>query len=500
MRDAGCGTRGPGLEARGSGAASAGGSPGCSSGRDGRPHTPVSRLATDDWRLSLRIPRRVSGIPYLVALALAFAAVLAPSRARAQTLSPAEQKIKAYVEQHQADEVALLEHAVDIQSQTMDFAGVRHIGALFRATLDSLGFETRWISMPDSVNRAGHLFAERKGAHGKRVLLIGHLDTVLEGDELRWSRHDSIGAGAGSSDMKGGDVAILYALKALNSIGALNGTNIIVAMTGDEESAGDPLSISRGDLIAAAKRSDVALAFEGGSPDNATVARRGASGWILTVTGRQAHSAGIFNPRVGYGAVFEAARILDGFRQTLAGEQYLTFNPAIILGGADVSYDSTRIAGTASTKLNIISPKVIVHGDLRFISEEQKAQARAKMREIAEHDHLPGTSATISFQDEYPAMSPTKANYALLATFDSVSQALGYGPVQALDAGKRGAGDVSFVAPFVTGLDGLGVSGGGAHTPKETVDLNSLPMATERAAVLIYRLTHDQGRGAHATP
>ncbi|HEX6967129.1 MAG TPA: M20/M25/M40 family metallo-hydrolase [Gemmatimonadaceae bacterium] len=441
------------------------------------------------------------GSTFRLPLVLAFVAFVIPSIAAAQTLSPAERKIKTYVEQHQADEIALLERAVNIKSQTMDFAGVRAMGALFRATLDSLGFETRWIGMPDSVNRAGHLFAERKGAHGKRVLLIGHLDTVLEGDELRWSRRDSIAAGAGSSDMKGGDVVILYALKALDSIGALDGTRIIVAMTGDEESAGDPLSVSRGDLIAAGKRSDVALAFEGGVRDNATVARRGASGWILTVTGHQAHSAGIFNPHVGYGAVFEAARILDGFRRALAGQQYLTFNPAIILGGADVSYDTTKVSGSASTKLNIIAPKVIVHGDLRFISDEQLTQARATMREIAEHDHLPGTSAEISFQDEYPAMSPTKANYALLATFDSVSQALGYGPVHALDASKRGAGDVSFVAPYVTGLDGLGVSGDGAHTPKETVDLNSFPMATERAAVLIYRLTHEQaGRPTRTTP
>jgi glutamate carboxypeptidase len=430
----------------------------------------------------------------IVAVLAALVPWLAPARSVAQTLSPAEQRIKAYVEQHQTDEIALLEKAVNIESATMDFAGVRATGALFRHALDSLGFQTRWISMPDSVNRAGHLFAERTGTHGQRVLLIGHLDTVLEGDELHWSRHDSVAAGAGSSDMKGGDVAILYALKALDSIGALDGTRIIVAMTGDEERAGNPLSVSRGDLVAAGKRSDVALAFEGGSADNATVARRGDSRWTLTVHGRQSHSAGIFNPRVGDGAVFEAARILDGFRTALAGQQYLTFNPALILGGANVTVDTEHVAGTAATKLNIIAPVTIVNGDLRFLTEAQKAAARARMREIATHGNLPQTSATITFQDEYPAMSPTKANYALLARFDSVSRALGYGPVAALDPGKRGAGDVSFVAPYVTGLDGLGVSGDGSHTPRETIDLTSLPMATERAAVLIYRLTRDAVR------
>ncbi|HEX5436293.1 MAG TPA: M20/M25/M40 family metallo-hydrolase [Gemmatimonadaceae bacterium] len=413
-----------------------------------------------------------------------------PRSAAAQRLSAQEQKLKSYVEQHQQEEIALLRQSVNIKSATMDLSGVRAVGALYRQVLDSLGFHTRWISMPDSVNRAGHLFAERTGTHGKRVLLIGHLDTVLEADSLRWGMvNDSTAKGAGSADMKGGDVAILYALRALNSIGALDGTNIIVAFSGDEERAGSPLSVSRGDLIAAGKRSDVALAFEGGSRDNATVARRGDSRWMLTVHGRQSHSAGIFHRGVGDGAVFETARILDGFRRALWREKYLTFNPAIIVGGADVTYDTVHVAGTAASKLNIIAPVTIVNGDLRFLTESQKARARARMRRIAEHDNLPETSATITFHDEYPAMAPTKANYALLASFDSVSRALGYGLVKALDPGKRGAGDISFVAPYVTGLDGLGVSGTGSHTPRERVNLNSLPMATERAAVLIYRLT-----------
>jgi glutamate carboxypeptidase len=322
------------------------------------------------------------------------------------------------------------------------------------------------------------------------VLLIGHLDTVFEGEGQRFVRQDSIGRGAGTSDMKGGDVAIVWALKALQSIGALNGTNVIVAFTGDEESAGDPLSVARADLINAAKRSDVALAFEGGSTGSATIARRGASSWQLRVTGRQSHSSGIFADGVGYGAVFEAARILDGFRQALAGQKYLTFNPAVMAGGTDVQYDTLHSSGQTAGKLNIVPRSVVVQGDLRFLSEEQKDRARATMREIVDK-HLPGTSATITFADEYPAMSPTVENEQLLARLDTVSRALGYGPVTAGDPGRRGAGDVSFVAPFLPGLDGLGVSGSGSHTPDESVLLPSIRASAERAALLIYRLTRE---------
>jgi glutamate carboxypeptidase len=431
----------------------------------------------------------------LAGLTLGAGALLAAHDARAQrapTLDATERRIREAVRAGTEDQIAFLGRVVDIGSGTMNPAGVRRVGAVFRAAFDSLGFTTRWVDMPASMNRAGHLIAEHKGkAGGKRLLLIGHLDTVFEGEGQQFVRSDSTAKGAGSSDMKGGDVIILYALKAMQRAGTLKDANVTVVFTGDEESAGEPLDVARRDLIEAAKRSDAALAFEGGNRDNATVARRGASSWMLRVTGRQAHSAGVFGEGAGYGAIYEAARILDEFRRTLAGEPNLTFNPGAIVGGTDVTFDSARVAGTTASKLNIVSRTAVVAGDLRFLAEEQKEKARARMREIVSKS-LPGTSAEISFQDEYPAMSPTPGNYALLAVYDSVSQALGYGRVEALDPGRRGAGDVSFVAPFVDGLDGLGALGSGSHSPDERVSLTALPMQTERAALLLHRLSRQK--------
>jgi glutamate carboxypeptidase len=403
-------------------------------------------------------------------------------------LSSVEQKIRAYVRAHEAEEIGLLQQAVDISSGTLNLEGVRQVGKLFDPQFKAIGFDTRWVALPDAVGRAGHFFAEHNGSRGKRLLLIGHLDTVFEGEGERFVRYDTLAAGAGSSDMKGGDMVILYALKALQSVGALDGTQIIVALTGDEEDAGALFDVSRKPLIDAAKRSDIALGFEEDA-GKGTVARRGMGGWQLVVTGRQAHSSGIFSPGTSYGAIYEAARILNEFREKLSSEQYLTFNPAVIVGGTDVTYDSSRIAGTAAGKDNIIAPKVFARGDLRFISREQEAKAREEMRAIVAQ-HLPGTSATITFEDGNPAMPPTPGNYKLLATLDSVSRALGNGPVEALDPGKRGAGDISFVSDYVDALDGLGVIGMRSHTPDERVDLRSIAPATERAAILIYRLTH----------
>lgn len=428
-------------------------------------------------------------------VAASFAAVfaLAPLTASGQTaLTPAEQKIRETIDRSHDAQIAYLERVVNIPSNTLNLAGVRQVGAVFRASLDSLGFQTRWAALPDATERAGHLVAEHKGKAGAvRILLIGHLDTVVEPTGPTWVRTDSIAKGVGSGDMKGGDVIILYALKALQAAGTLKDMNVTIVFTGDEEHPGDPLSVTRKDLIDAAKRTDIALAFEGGNRSDATTARRGASSWRVTATGRQAHSAGVFGG-AGYGAIYEIARIVDEFRIQLAGEQYLTFNTATILGGTDVEYDTVGIKGSAASKLNIIPKSAVAQGDLRFISEEQKDRTRAKMREIVAK-HLAGTDAKIVFQDEYPAMSPTAGNARILAAYDTASQALGYGPVRALDPGARGAGDVSFVAPLIDGIDGLGALGSGAHAPDERVNLNALQMQTERAALLLERLGKQNG-------
>jgi glutamate carboxypeptidase len=414
--------------------------------------------------------------------------------ATAQPLSPREARIRGYIAANFEGAVSLLQRSVNIASGTFNLAGVRAVGALFRKELDSLGFTTRWIELPAALRRAGHLVGEWTGPRalpqGKRLLLIGHLDTVFEGPGQRFVRRDTVARGAGTDDDKGGDVAIILALKALKHVGALDEMRVIVIMTGDEEAAGRPLSVSRRDLIELARRSDVALAFEGGDATNATIARRGASEWILRVQGRQGHSSQVFRPGAGYGAIYEAARILTEFREALDKQPYLTFNPGTIVGGTDVTYDSAEVRGTTRSRTNIIARSAVVQGDLRFLTEGQRDSARATMRAIVA-DNLPGTSATISFDDGYPGMPPTDGSRALLALFSRVSQDLGYPAVEGLPPERRGAGDISFVSGIIPGLDGLGVSGFGAHSPDEGVYLPSLKLAAERAAVLMMRLSRD---------
>lgn len=403
-----------------------------------------------------------------------------------------EQSLVKHIDQHQDSAMALLEQVVNINSGTLNFEGVKKIGDIFRKKFTALGFETRWVD-GTPFQRSGHLVAEHAGK-GPRLLLIGHLDTVFEKDSP-FQRFqvidDSTASGPGIGDMKGGDVIIVQALLALHEVGVLKNMNITVVMTGDEERSGRPLDLARKDLIEAAEAADIAIGFENGDgdPTTAIVTRRGSTGWTLRVKGKPAHSSQIFREDVGAGAIYEAARILNAFYQKLAGEQYLTFNPGLILGGTDVDYEASKARGSAFGKNNVVAGQVVVSGDLRTISPGQLERAKATMQAIVSR-HRPQTSAELKFRDSYPPLAPTAGNRRLLAIFDQVSRDLGFGPVTEVDPMRAGAADVSFTAGHVEmAIDGLGLGGADDHTVNETGDLRTLPMQTKRAAVLLYRLS-----------
>ena len=403
-----------------------------------------------------------------------------------------ERAIAAYVDAHNAEALALLERVVNINSGTQNFAGVREVGSIFMSSLERLGFKSRWVDGAP-FQRAGHLVAEHAGA-GPKILLIGHLDTVFERDSpfQKFQRvGESTATGPGIIDMKGGDVIILQALAALDAAGALKNMHVTVVMTGDEEDGGRPLAKSREALVAAAKGADVAIGFEDGpgDPRYAVTARRGTMDWQLRVKGTPAHSSQIFREEFGHGAIFEAARLLNAFREKMGGEEHLTFNPGVILGGTSVEYDGAQTRGTAFGKTNVIAEQTVVAGDLRTLSPAQLDHAMKTMQAIAAAPS-PRTQATLTFGEGYPPLAPTDGNARLLAVYDRASRDLGFGPVVAVNPDKAGAADVSFVAGEAKMiLDGVGLMGHDDHTPGETADLSTLPSQTTRAAITIYRVS-----------
>jgi glutamate carboxypeptidase len=406
--------------------------------------------------------------------------------------SSAEQRIAKHVDARVPASIGLLERIVNVNSGTMHLEGVRRVADMMAPEFEALGFEPRWI---DGVawNRAGHLIAERRGRRGTpHVLLIGHLDTVFEADSpfQRFERVDERHArGPGTTDMKGGIVVMLVALGALADARALDGLSVTVVLMGDEEKIGAPREPARRDLLAAADAADIAIGFEDGDgdPKTAVVARRGSSEWRLATAGRASHSSQIFSPEVGSGAIYESARILAAFHDSLGGDPTLTFSPGLIAGGTTAALDD---AGRASAfgKTNVVAESTFVAGDLRALTLEQRDMAEATMRRIAARN-LPHTSARITFEHKYPPLAPGEGNRRLLELFDQASRDLGFGEVRAVDPAKAGAADVSFTAGRVdAALDGVGLMGSGGHTVEETADLATLPMNAKRVALLLRRI------------
>ncbi len=412
-------------------------------------------------------------------------------------LSGIETKIATTIKNSRQEAVSLLERVVNINSGTMNFEGVKQVGDIFAEELKSLGFNTQWVD-GKAFNRAGHLLANigKDKADTTKILLIGHLDTVFS-KQSKFQKFrpidDRYTAGPGITDMKGGDIIIISALRALKVNGLLNKMAITVIMTGDEEKRGSPYDVSAKSLVDAGKWADVALGFEDGdgNPKTAVISRRGAAGWKLEVTGRPAHSSQIFREGYGYGAIFETARILNSFREKLSTVDNLTFNPGVIVGGTRAELDPSAVSGNAFGKDNVIAGKVIVKGDLRAITPKQLEESRSIMRKIVANN-LDLTSAKIHFHDGYPPMPPSANNRKLLKIYDAISQQLNYGSVQAVDPRKAGAADISFVANYVDmAMDGLGLMGPGGHTVKEKADMNTLTSQTQRAAILMYRLSNN---------
>ena len=409
--------------------------------------------------------------------------------------APRDAKEKALVRQVDAGEKAsieLLEQIVNVNSGTMNFAGVRKVGDLLRPKFEALGFKVNWVDGAPFA-RAGHLVATRAG-RGPHVLLIGHLDTVFEPDHplQKWERVDAnIARGPGTSDMKGGIIVGLAALDALRAAKVLDSLQITVVLHGDEEDSGRPLDLARRDLIEAAKAADIAIGLENAAndPKTAVTARRSSTGWVVNVKAKSEHSSQIFADDVGAGAAYELGRILNGFYQEVRGAEFVTFNPGLIASSTQVNFKREPLGATVSGKNNIIAPVAIASGDLRTLTKQELDETRAKMRKVVENGNLPHTSAEISFTDSYPPMARTPGNRKLLSMYDSVSRDLGFGPVTEVNPRNAGAADISFAADHVEmAIDGLGLLGGGSHTPEEFADLRTYEIQTQRLAVLLYRL------------
>jgi glutamate carboxypeptidase len=439
---------------------------------------------------------------FVAGAGVCFATMALAQNPQSTTIVPVELAMVKAVDVETPAAVALLENIVNINSGTMNLAGVVAVKDVIAPRIESLGFKVQWVPMQSIDGRAGDLVAEHPcpagtGKCGKRLLLIGHMDTVFEPSNTfqKYSivpgTNGNVATGPGVNDMKGGLVVMLTALDAMKSAGALDKTEIRIVLSGDEERHGSPVSVSRKDMIDAAKKSDVALEFESGGivdgKEVQSISRRSAGSWRLETTGKTGHSSQVFGERMGDGAIYELTRILDAFRKELR-EPGLTYNVGLVLGGATATMNANGTGGEAMGKTNVIPPAALALGDMRTLDNDQTTRIQAKMRAIVA-DHLPRTGAVITFEEGYPAMAPTEAGHALVKKMNEVNVALGLPVMAEMDPMLRGAGDIAFVAPYVPGLVGTGAMGEGSHAEGETIYLDSIPKQAKRMALFMYRLS-----------
>ena len=385
-----------------------------------------------------------------------------------------------------------------INSGTLNPEGVRAVGELYRADLEALGFKTRWIDMPPAMKRAGHLVATHEGDQGKRVLLLGHMDTVFEkGSSVPlWERRGDRVRGQGVNDMKGGDVIMIQALRALKARARWT-----------ERTSRSCSPATRSAPVRRCRRRAPRWWRWAGAPTTRCRSRAATSTAAWTGQHRAPFLGRLGAAGQGQGGAFDGRVLVAiGFwrhlrvrahpqRISRAGDRARPdLQPGPGFGGTNISYADDTATASAFGKSNVIARDAEVLGDLRYLSPEQGERARQKMQAIVSSGNLPGTSASISFSEGYPPMPPTEAGRKLAEIYSQASVDAGLGRIGIVDPSQRGAGDVQFVAPYTVGIDGLGAQGRGAHTDDEELEIASIERGAVRAALLIYRLTQPPAR------
>lgn len=401
-------------------------------------------------------------------------------------ISAEERAMVEWLEAREEEMLALLERITNMNSGSLNSAGLDAVAAVFDEELRGLGFGTsrlpgELIEMPScpgsdySIDLADHLLARRPG-NGSRLLLMGHIDTVFPPDSpfQTFVREGDTIYGPGVADMKGGLVVMLYALKALAAADALDEAAFTVLLNSDEEMGS--LS-SRKYLEEEAVNHDWGLVYESSGIDTMTRRRKGIGQARLVVTGRAAHSGGAHEQ--GLSAIKELAYKIVQIENMTNYETGLTANVGVVRGGE---------------ARNTISPCAEALIDLRYPQPEQGLAAVELWREIFEQVYsYPVDSGEITTESyinlHRPPKIPTPESDYLLDKAIAIGRLLGQ-EIRIIDSGGGTDGSLTQGVGLPT-IDSLGIAGTGAHSDREEARAGSLAERAALSAVLIRRLARE---------
>ena len=366
--------------------------------------------------------------------------------------------------------LAELETLVNIDCGSYTATGVNRIADRVAASLAELGAEVERIPhhAADGELQLGDLVIGRIPGDGPRRLLIGHMDTVFEEGTCAarpFQRRGDRALGPGTSDMKGGLLAGLHALAALQATGSRPAVTFVA--NPDEEIG----SIFSGPHIRRlAPEHDVSLVLESARANGDIVsARKGIADLELLFNGRAAH-AGV-EPEKGRSAILAAARQVVALHDLNGRWPHVTLNAGVIAGG---------------TRPNVVAAECRVELDLRAVTVDAFEAVRAEVERLAAESPVEGVTCQVRELASHRPMEKTPATGRLAALAIAIAGDLGF-PLR--DTTTGGASDANTTAGLgVPTLDGLGPIGGDDHSADEWLDLSSVVPRTTLLATLIARV------------
>ena len=329
---------------------------------------------------------------------------------------------------------------IDINSHTGNKAGVDESGQMIAHWMQALGYRTDRHSRETIGD---HLLFLSDKRPGRKLLLLGHLDTVFPKGEFEGFREDSQWIyGPGVCDMKGGIYLALGALRNIHrETGAIH--NIDMLLVSDEETGSDDSKLLTSRI---ADQYDACLVLEAAGQNNEVVtARKGVGTVYLDLTGLAAHAGNHYQQ--GRNANLAAAHLLIALTELTDLDKGTTVNVGKISGGIGA---------------NTISPKAQMAVEFRFTCTRERDRVLSAIDQLISTSPVDGVEIAMTGGLQRDVMESNPSQQALL---EEIQDILGYAlPVEH----RGGVSDANTIASAgVPTLDGFGPFGDGDHTQNE---------------------------------
>jgi len=340
-----------------------------------------------------------------------------------------------------------LKTIVEINSYTKNKSGVDKVGQVFDKWLSELGFEI-FIHERELIGNHRHYKSKSKSS-GKKLLLLGHLDTVFPPQKFEdYSQDDNWVYGAGVCDMKGGNIVALQALRNLVKKN-IDIHNIDILFVSDEETGSDDSKLLTAKL---AKNYDYCFVYEAAGEKLELVSgRKGVGTFFIDILGLAAHAGNSYTQ--GCDANLEASYKLQELVKLTNIEKGTTLNVGKIEGGIGA---------------NTISPNAYLTFELRYKDINERDRVLQSIKEIVNTSYVKGVTSKLRGGIQRDVMQTSKESIELLNSITSITGTK-------LESEERGGvSDANIVSYMgVITLDGFGPFGDGDHTVYERASKDS---------------------------